>query len=307
AAGMDDVKEFFRTWYTPNNLSLVIAGDFDPAEAKRLVAKYFGPIPPGPPVDRPVRWVPKLDAPRVLHTMDRVPLERIYLVWQSPALFNTGDADLDLLGGILGDGLSARLNKALIYDAQLCSNVQAGQFSRFLSGLFFVQADARPGVSLSRVQEVIDREMRRIVSDGPTQAELNRARTKWEYQFISNLERIRETSDLLNQYNTLFGDPGKFDADLARHRAVTVESVRATAAAWLAPPNRLTLRFHPDTSQRETAVATLDRGKMPVSGADLPFTSPEVKSARLDNGLQIFVLERHDLPKVAVQLATRAG
>src|SRR5690606_21468830 len=109
AATLEDVKEFFRTYYSPNNLSLVIAGDFDPAEAKRLVENYFGPIPPGPALARPDRWVPRLDTVKVLEIADRVPQERVYFAWPTPPFYEAGDAELDMAAGILADGLSSRL------------------------------------------------------------------------------------------------------------------------------------------------------------------------------------------------------
>ena len=123
AASLTDVKEFFRRYYTPNNLSLVIAGDFDPAEAKRLVEKYFGAIPPGPALDRPARWVPVMNGEKIVEVNDRVPQERTYMAWPAPAYFTEDEAALNLATLILTDGLSSRLNKALVYDKQLCSAV----------------------------------------------------------------------------------------------------------------------------------------------------------------------------------------
>ncbi|MGD1074304.1 MAG: pitrilysin family protein, partial [Bryobacteraceae bacterium] len=108
AASVDDVVDFFKSYYTPNNLSLAITGDFDPAVARRLVEQYFGPIPPGPALDRPKHWVPAFDAPKTIAVNDRVPQERTYLAWPSPALFDPDDGVLDLVSSILGDGLSAR-------------------------------------------------------------------------------------------------------------------------------------------------------------------------------------------------------
>src|SRR5687768_16601356 len=127
AASLDDVKDFFRTYYSPNNLSLVIAGDFDPAEAKRLVEKYFGPIPPGPALTRPAKSSVRLNGEKIVTAYDRVPQERTYFAWHTPALFDAGDAELELAASVLTNGLSARLNKALLYDRQLASNVIAFQ------------------------------------------------------------------------------------------------------------------------------------------------------------------------------------
>jgi zinc protease len=309
AASVDDVKEFFKTYYTPNNLSLAITGDFDVAEAKRLVAKYYGPIPPGPALDRPKHWVPVLTAEKIIEAKDHVPQERTYFAWPSPAFFDPGDAELDLTTLILTDGLSSRLNKSLVYDKQLCSDVVSFQNSEEMAGAFVVWATARPGASLSQVEQTVTDEIARLARDGPTAEELSRAKTKWEFQYITGLERIGGfggKADLLNTYNTFLGDPDKFAADVQRHRAVTAEGLREVAAQWLDTRHRVLVRFHPETAVAE-AGAAIDRSKQPELGADRPFQAPQVKSAKLENGMQVLVVERTDLPKVSVTLVTRAG
>jgi zinc protease len=309
AASADDVREFFKTYYTPNNLSLVVAGDFEQTEAKRLVEKYFGGIPAGPALDRPPKDLPKLNGEKIVEVKDRVPQERTYFAWHSPAFFEPGDADLHLVSTILTDGLSARLNKALVYDKQLCSDVTSFQWSLENVGHFVIWATARPGASLPQVEQIVTDEISRLAKDGPTLTELNRAKTKWEFGFVTGLERIGGfggKADFLNQYNTFLGDPDKFVADVARHRDPTVESVRDVVAKWLNTRNRLLVRFHPETSVRESQVA-LDRSKEPALGADRPFQMPEVQSAKLENGLQVFAVQRKELPKVAVTLATKTG
>jgi zinc protease len=309
AASLDDVKEFFRTYYTPNNMTLVIAGDFDPAEAKRLVEKYFGTIPAGPALDRPAKSVTKLDGETIVEVNDRVPQERTYFAWHTPAFFEAGDAELDLVATILGDGLTARLNKVLVYDKQLASDVVSFQWSREHVGTFVIWATARPGAPLSQIEQIVTDEISRLAKDGPTPAELARARTKWEFGFVTGLERIGGfggKADRLNQYITFLGDPNKFEADFARYRNATVESVRDVVARWLNTRNRLLVRFHPETSGRESQIA-LDRAKQPPLGGDRPFMVPPVKTAKLENGMDIFVIERTDLPKVAVRFVTKAG
>jgi zinc protease len=309
AATLDDVKEFFRRYYTPNNLSLAIAGDFDPAEAKRLVEKYFGAIPPGLALERPARWIPSLASERVVEVADRVPQERTYMAWPAPEYFAPGDASLDMAAGILADGLSSRLNKALVYDRQLCTDVNAFMLSAEISGAFVVQATARPGASLHDIERIIGEQIAELATSGPTQAELDRARTKHEFTFISGLERIGGfggKADLLNQYNVFLGEPGKLDEDMARYRTLTTEQVRADVDRWLDTPNRLVVRFRPETSSRPPDSA-LDRTVEPPAGTDRPFTAPVVQTATLGNGLEIFVVERAELPKASVTLATRAG
>jgi zinc protease len=309
AASLEDVKDFFRRYYTPNNLSLTIAGDFDPAVARTLVEKYFGALPPGPALDRPDRWIPALSGERVVEVADRVPQERTYMAWVGPEYFAADEAAVNIASRILTDGLSSRLNKALVYDRQLCTGVASFSITAEIASPFIIQATARPGASLAEIESIVTEQIAALAKSGPTQAELDRARTKQEFEFISGLERIGGfggKADLLNQYNTYLGDPGKFDEDLARYRKLTVADVRGAAARWLDTRNRLLIRFRPEPSGRP-AETTLDRSKQPAIGEDRPFTAPTVQTATLENGLEVFVVERADLPKVAVSLATRAG
>jgi predicted Zn-dependent peptidase len=236
AASLDDVKEFFHQYYAPNNLTLTIAGDFDPAEAKALVAKYFGPIPAGPPLDRPRLYIPKLDGEKIV--------------------------------------------------------------------------TARPGTPLPQVESIVSDELARLARSGPTAEELARAKTKQEYNFVTGLERIGGfggKADLLAQYNTYLGDPNKFDDDLKRYRAVSAADVQSATGRWLDTKNRLLIRFHPEISGRNQSSETIDRKNGPAMGTDRPFNAPPVQSATLDNGMTVFVVERHELPKVAVTFVTRAG
>ncbi len=309
AAALDDVKDFFRRYYAPNNLSLAIAGDFDPAEAKALVQKYFGDLPPGPALDRPARWVPRLESPRVFEVKDRVSLERVYVGWPTPEYFGKDEAEMDLAARVLADGLSSRLNKSLVYDRQLASGVSAFNISGEIAGLFVVFATARPGASLAEIEQIIEQEVARLAKEGPAAAELDRARTKQESEFISGLERIGGfggKADVLNQYQTFLGDPGKIEADITRYRNVTADSLRLAVARWIDTPNRAVVRFHPEQSQRP-ATSAVDRSKMPPLGTDRPFTAPVVQTTTLPNGLEILVVERRDLPKVTFSLVTRAG
>jgi zinc protease len=167
----------------------------------------------------------------------------------------------------------------------------------------------RPVLALRTIEEVASAEIARLGKEGPTAAELNRAKTKWEFSFISGLERIGGfggKADRLNQYNTFLGDPGKFESDLDRYRKISAEDVRQTVNRWINTKNRLLVRFHPETSGREMQMA-LDRAEQPPLGRDRPFLVPEVKTATLENGLELLVVERKDLPKVAVDLVTKAG
>jgi len=238
-----------------------------------------------------------------------VPQERTYFGWRSPAFFDPGDAELDLISLILTDGLSSRLTKSLVYEKMLCSDVLSFQNSMEIAGEFLVWATARPGASLAQVEQTVTEEIAHLAKEGPSRAELERAKTKWEFQYITGLERIGGfggKADLLNTYNTFLGDPGKFAADVQRHRAATPEAIRQVVAKWLDTRQRVLVRFHPEISSSDTT-ASIDRTKQPKLGAQRPFQPPQVKSAKLDNGMDILVVERKDLPKVEVTLVTRAG
>ena len=309
AATFDDVKEFFKTYYTPNNLSLAITGDFDPAEAKRLVEKYFASIPAGPALDRPGRYLAALGGEKVVEVNDRVPQERVYVAWPTSEFFSADEAPLNLTSRLLTDGLASRLNKALVYDKPLCTNVNSFNDTNEIAGEFIVIATARPGASLAEIEKTIGEEIAKLAKAGPTTEELSRAQAKQEYDFVTGLEGIGGfggKADLLNTYNTFLGDPGKLEADVLRHRHVTAADVQRVAAKWLDNRNRLLVRFHPEASGR-VASATLDRSKVPAVGSDKPFHTPLVKKSRLANGLEILVVERPELPKVAVTLASKCG
>lgn len=309
AASMEDVKQFFKTYYTPNNLSLCIAGDFDPADARSLVEKYYGCLIPGPALDRPGASPAWLNSEKIVEVNDRVPQERVYMVWSSPRFFAEHEAELTMASIILTDGLSSRLNRRLVYDAQLCSNVLSFNDASEIAGLFVVMATARTSSQLSHIEEIVTEEIQKLAKNGPTVRELARAKTKWEYDYISGLERIGGfggKADRLNAYNTYLGTPGKFEDDFIRHRRVSRENVQGAVKDSLFTHNRLLVRFHPEASRR-TAVPEPDRTQTPVLGTDKTFNVPEIQSARLENGMQVYVAERHDLPKVAVVFGTRAG
>ena len=309
AASMDDVKEFFKTHYTPNNLSLCIAGDFDKDEAKVLVEKYYGSLIPGPALDRPKRAPGQLHGEKVVEVSDRVPQERVYMVWPAPPFFADDEAELTVASVILSDGLSARLNRRLVYEDRLCSSVVSFNDGGEIAGLFIVMATVREGSSLQHIEEVVSEEIRKLAEKGPTLKELARAKTKWEYDYISGLERIGGMggkADRLNAYNTYLGNPDKFKQDFDRHRRISPEGVKRALKKWIVTPNRLLVRFRPELSKR-TAIPLPDRTQIPSLGKDKRFKVPDIQSTRLENGLEVYVVERHDLPKVAVVLGAKVG
>ncbi len=244
AASVDDVRSFFERFYRPSNASLTIAGDFDPAEARRLVEAYFGWQPRRERPARPTPAAPVLAADRDETMSDRVQLTRLRLAWHAPALFTTGDADLDLAAHVIGGGKSSRLYRALVFDKRIAQDVFAYQSSQLLGSLFHVGGTAKPDRPIADIERAIDDELARFASEGPTAAEVDRARNSHLSDFYKSLDHLQTRADLLNHYQFLIGDPAGVERDVARYEAATPASVRDTFAAVLAK-RRLVMRTVP--------------------------------------------------------------
>lgn len=248
AVQLDEVRQFFSTYYHPANASLALAGDIDADEALALARRYFEEIPPGAPV-APVRPVPpRLDTEVRLLLEDRVELPRLYVSWLTSAMFAEGDADLDLAADILANGKTSRLYKRLVFDQRIATDVSASQNSREIGGFVQVAATAAPGHSLEEIDQVIGEEIARLALDGPTDDEIERGRVQAEAQFIFRLQTVGGfggKSDQLNAYNVFLDDPAFFDRDLARYRAVTKASLGEAMARYLDHDRRVALSVVP--------------------------------------------------------------
>src|SRR5271163_2137812 len=190
AASMDDVKDWFKTYYGPSNVTIVLAGDIDVKTAKEKVEKYFGNIPPGPPVAHQEVWVAKMTGTHRQIVQDRVPQARIYKVWNIPE-YGSADADyLNLVSDVLSLGKSSRFYKRLVYDDQIATNANAFVAVNEIAGQFRIQASAKPGGNLAQVEKALDEELARFLKDGPTADELARAKAQHEASFVRGIERI---------------------------------------------------------------------------------------------------------------------
>ncbi len=249
AATLDDVRQFFSTYYHPGNASLTLAGDIDSGEAFDLARRYFGEIPPGPtrpPVVVSDRLVEA--APCRLLLEDQVALPRLYLSWKTPGLFAAGDAELDMLAMILASGKSSRLYRELVHDRRLATDVSVGQGSRELAGTFSIVATAAPGQSLADIETVVNEQLERLVTDGPVDDELERAQTTVETDFVYRLQTVGGfggRSDQLNAYNVYVADPGYFDADLARYVDTEPAAVASVGRVHLIEQTRIALSVVP--------------------------------------------------------------
>ena len=251
AATVADVREFFDKFYRPSNASLVVAGDFEPAEARRLVTQYFGWLPARPapaPVTATVR--PLLATERRI-VPDRVQLPRLRMEWHSPALFAPGDADLDLAAQILGGGKSSRLYKSLVFEQRIAQDAWAYQSSLMLGSLFGIGVTAKPGQGLEEIERATMAVVQTLAAEGPTDAELERARNSHSADFYKSLDNLQTRADMLNHYERVLGDPGGMAEDMARFTRATKASVRDAFARMIAG-HHLVLTIIPDGSAATT-------------------------------------------------------
>lgn len=309
AASLEDVSEFFRTHYAPNNASLCVAGDFNPAQAKEWIEKYFSPLPPGPAIDRVEAWIPRLDGVRRVVVEDNVSLPRIYLIWHSPAQYAPGDAEFDLLSNILSDGKTSRLYKSLVYEKQVAQDVSAFQDSNELGSTFNVIVTVREGVSPEAVEKEVDAELRKIIEGGVTASELAAAKTDYEAGFVRSLEQVGGfggRADRLNAYNIMLGNPGKFQWDLDRYIQSTAGDVQRYASKYLDMNSRLILHVIPQ-GKLNAQKDTLDRTVEPKPGSEPSYNPPKIQHSKLSNGIEVLLVEDHKLPLVQLNLVLKSG
>jgi len=248
AAQLDDVRQFFSTYYHPGNASLALAGDIDPDRALALARAYFEDLPPGPAV-MPVRPpAPVIEAERRFVREDRIELPRLYLAWHAPAMFADGDAELDLAADVLANGKTSRLYRRLVFEQQIATDVSAAQNSREIAGFLQIAATAAPGHSLAELERVIVEEIATLADAGPTDDEMERGRVQAESQFMFRLQSVGGfggKSDQLNAYNVFLDSPDYFDRDMARYQRVTRESLAGVVGRYINHPRRVALSLVP--------------------------------------------------------------
>jgi predicted Zn-dependent peptidase len=291
AATVDDVKTFFDTFYVPGNATLVVAGDFDPAEAKQLIASTFGAVPMRPVPEHRVAQPVTMDHEIRRITGDRVRFPRLYLVWHSPAAYQQGDADMDVLGSVLADRNTGRLVERLVLKDKLASQVQVYQDSRELGSEFHIEVTAAEGAELSRIKSVVVEEIERLKKDGPTAAELARVKASIEAGFLRQKENLDRRADMLNAYYAAYGEANSFERDLARRLAPTAESVTRWARAVLTE-GRLDLRVLPQDEEATTASQERNLDKKPDNLADKPASPAVATKLTLKNGQPLYVISR---------------
>jgi zinc protease len=308
AATVANVKDWFSKFYGPSNATIVLAGDITPAEAKAKVERYFGDIPPGPPVVRQKVWIAKRTGEQRAVAQDRVPQARFYKVWNVPG---DGAADatyLELLSDVLDAGKDSRLYKRLVYHDQIATGVSAGVDAREIAGLFTVTIAAKPGVDLAVIEAAFNEEFSRLLKDGPTAEEVDRVKTRRIGILLRGIERVGGfggKSDTLAASQTFLDSPDawKTEADLIRN--ATAGDLTKAGQRWLTD-GAFVLDIVPFPSYAASTTG-LDRTTTPVPGAMKAPGFVNFQRATLSNGLKVVLAERHDIQLVQLQLLLDAG
>jgi zinc protease len=266
AAGYEDVVGFFKSYYSPSNASLVVAGDIDPKEARRLVEKWFSDVPRGSPVG-PIAAPPAvLTEEKRITLEDRVELPRLYMAWITPAHFEPGDGALDVLAGVLASGKNSRLYKRLVYDLQVAQDVSAGQGSEMLASTFLITVTAREGHSLSEIESLVQQEIDRVKQEPPSAREVERAVNQFEASFYRAMERVGGfggKADQMNSYDYEAGRPDYYNEDLARYLALDAHDVQSTARRYLPDGARVILSVVPTGKTDLAAKAPAPKAETP--------------------------------------------
>jgi len=241
AASVDDVKNFYRTWYVPSNATVVVGGDFDVATAKDLVKKWFGSFPASKKPDVVTIPAPTVAATEVAVTDPFAKQRQIQYVWHSPANFGAGDAELDIAADALGRQGTGRLYRILVHEKQLAQDVSASQGGMQFSGLFEITVNLRTGADAGEARKIIDAEVDRLRREAISDRELARAVTRFESGAVYSMESLLRRGERLQAYNHFLGNPGSLTWDLDRYRTTSADAVRATVAKYLDDAHRVVI------------------------------------------------------------------
>lgn len=305
AASVTNVKDFFANFYVPNNCSLVVAGDFDPAKIKPMIQAYYGSLPRGNAVvNRLPKDVPSPALTRVVREsmLDKVDAPRISFVYHSPAYYQPGDAEMDLAGSILASGKSSRLYKRLVLDEKLAADVGASQDSAVLGSLFKIDVYALPEADLSKVEKIMDEEIDRLLKDGITTSELEQRKSVIELGFLSRMDALSAIADKLNEYEYVWGEPNSFKRDLDRYRNATPDAVRDIARKTLTANARAIVRVLPEEPTR----GETPRDKRPDLANASAFNVPKPEEFTLDCGVPVLLWKKSELPLVTMEMLIKA-
>ncbi|WP_295997702.1 pitrilysin family protein [Rugamonas sp.] len=308
AASMTDVQDWFKTNYGPNNVTLVLAGDITPEQARAKVEKYYGDIPPGPPLAKQQAWVAKRSGTHRGTVQDRVPQARLYRTWNVPGEHTATEPLLDLAAHVLGGGKTSRFYKRLVYKDQLATSATASDYTGEIAGQFSVVLTARPGADLDRLEREGDEELRALMKSGPTEAELASAKTEILASYTRIVERVGGfggKSDLLASCMTFTGNPDCYKDYLKAVKAATPAAIKQAMQQWLSDGDYvLTVQPYPPAL---AADAKQDRSHEPALGQPESLRLPPMQKTTLSNGLKVVLAERHAAPVVNFLMMVDSG
>jgi len=302
AATVADALAFYTTYYTADRLSIAVAGDFDPAQVRTWIAKYFGWMAPAGGVPESARSVPPLPAPKLVELRDRVQKERIFFVRPAPPASDPDDAALEFVRFIMTDNWN-RLNDS-VHEHQW-KDTDITRYAYQDASLFSIMIEPAPEATFESAEKELAAALAELAREGPTAEEMTRARNNLEHSGISDMESLAGAAGALLYVQQLYGTVDRWKAWSERYSHVTVDDVKGAVARWLLTPNRLAVHVRPEVERHTTPEP--DRAKAPPFQPEKQFRYPEVRSGRLANGLEVYVVERHSLPLVAVQLRFRIG
>ncbi len=308
AADLDDIKNFFKRFYTPSNASLAIAGDIDMGQALEMVNHYFGDLPPGEPVPRKGRHDSSLRGRIELEMRDSVTLPRTDIAWPTPPEGDIDDAPLEIYQAIMSDGLTSRLHKSLVYEKQIAQSANMRYHSSEIAGQCILSVTAAEGHELDEVEAAADAEMEMLLREPPTDEEITRVKNRIEASHFRQLARIGGfggRADQLNHYSVFSADPDLINTSLDKYMSVTREDVMRVAESILGE-NQVRLRVLPEPTL-SSATVTIDRTVMPPPKSEPVFNPPTPTRTKLSNGMGISVIEQRGMPIVAFGVLMDAG
>tara|TARA_B110000003_G_scaffold50769_1_gene49842 strand:- start:740 stop:3478 length:2739 start_codon:yes stop_codon:yes gene_type:complete len=309
AATLDDVKEWFETYYGPTNAVIALAGDIDLETAKIKVQEYFGDIQPGPPLTKPKKWIAKRTEQTREVMEDNVPQTRIYKVWNVPEDGTAEAQALDLASSTLAGSKNSPLYQELVYKTGLATGVSAFYYGREIAGLFIISATVAPEQDVKEVESVIDATLEKYLKTGPNSKLLKNTKTSTIAGLTNGLQRIGGfggKSDILATYQTLYGDAGAFRKILEMYLDTSANEVKAASNKWLSSGDYV-LTIVP-AAKTSIVESTIDRSKgIPYPTEKLSYSFPKIQSAVLNNGSKLVLAERNDLPLVQLEIVFNNG
>ncbi|MCX7945086.1 MAG: insulinase family protein [Deltaproteobacteria bacterium] len=307
-ATLEDVKNFFTTYYSVNNATIAIAGDINKEETKRLVEKYFGSFKPSKPVKYVSKWSPPLTETKRVIMKENVNLPKIYIAFPSTPIFEKYDAEMDIIAKVLGENENSRLYKKLVKERKLASDVSAYQSSGQIAGYLLITVTLFKDKDIEEARELILKEIDKIINTGITNKELQQAKSYFKSDFIRSLKRLGGfggITDRMNFYYQMLGNPNMFEYDLNRYINATLSSVKTAAKKYL-NQNYAEIIVLPEKNYVHSK-EDLDRSKMPQGNEEKPVNFPVAKITNTQKGFKLLTMPYSRLPLSHLSIIIPAG